>query len=595
MPTAPVVPEDLGTLSPDDLANLLRDYRAYAVELSNDDSTPLADLEAAQAQLGTISGQVDEVRRRADVVAAINAVNQDDPETPSEPEPESTPDQPEQPESQPEPTSQEPVAVTAAVDHPDPATQLPAQADQTYVSMVAAHDVPDFASGSTLQSWGDAARAVESRLATYPGRAGTPASSGGARFSTTGRTDGPFNTNITIKPEQRQYLAKNFKFKNPVRHGAVRFRRDYPDELRASTTNAYDRALFAANERRLPGGSLMESQRRLVQAGRSLTAAAGWCAISENLYRLCELESLDGILGLPELQADRGGFQVPEDGGPDFTTIWNSIGDAGDVILTEYEIQQGTVKVCTDIPCPDFVDTRLDVAYACLTGSLLQRRGWPEIIARFSSGAMIALAHKVNEAVIEAIVTAAGAATVIPADPGGDDAAAALLSGVELGIVDMKYRNRMPFASTLEVVLPFWSLAVIRAALSRRSGVGMLSVPDSAIVAWFNERGAAPNFVYDWQDALSGLAGGPGGTTAITEFPATMDFLVYPAGTFTKIVADVVSLDTIYDSANLVNNEYIALFAEEGFGVIQTCPDARQYTVPVDVSGCVGCITGGTS
>lgn len=593
MPTAPVVPEDLGTLSPDDLANLLRDYRAYAVELSEDDSTPLADLEAAQTQLGTISGLVDEARRRADVVAAINAANQDGPETP-EPEPESTPDQPEQPEPQPEPTSQEPVAVTAAVDHPDPATQLPAQADQTYVSMVAAHDVPDFSSGATLSSWGDAARAVESRLAAYPGRSAPPAESHGPRYSTNG-SKSVFNTNITIKPEQREYLAREFKIKNPTRHGAVRFRRDYPDELRANTTNVYDRALFAANERRLPGGSLMESQRRLVEAGRSLTAAAGWCAISENIYRLCELESLDGILDLPELQADRGGFQVPEDGGPDFTTIWNSIGDAGDVILTEYEIQQGTVKVCTDIPCPNFVDTRLDVAYACLTGSLLQRRGWPEIIARFSSGTMIALAHKVNEAVIEAIVTAAGAATVIPADPGGDDAAAAVLSGVELGIVDMKYRNRMPFAASLEVVLPFWSLAVMRAALARRSGVGMLSVPDSALLAWFNERGATPRFVYDWQDALSGLAGGPGGTTAITEFPATMDFLVYPAGTFTKIVADVISLDTIFDSANLVNNEFIALFAEEGFGVIQTCPDARQYTVPVDVSGCVGCITGGTS
>lgn len=592
-PTAPVVPEDLGTLSFDDLANLLRDYRAYAVELSADDATPLADLEAAQTQLGTISGLVDEARRRADVVAAINAANQETEtpaDIPAEPvEPEQTPPEPETA------TSQEPVAVVASAFHPDPATQLPAKADQTYVSMVAASDVPDFASGSTLSSWGEAARAVEARLATYPGRAGIPTSSGGARYSTTGRTGGVFNTNITIKPEHRAYLAKNFKFQNPVRHGAVRFRRDYPEELRANSANAYDRALFAANERRLPGGSLMESQRLQVAAGRSLTAAAGWCAISENIYRLCELESLDGILDLPELQADRGGFQVPEDGGPDFTSIWNSIGTAGDVILTEYEIQQGAVKVCTDIPCPEFVDTRLDVVYACLTGSLLQRRGWPEIIARFSSGTMIALAHKVNQAVIQAIVMAAGAPAVIPADPGGDDAAAALLSGVELGVVDMKYRNRMPFASTLEVVLPFWSLAVIRAALARRSGVGMLSVPDSAILAWFGERGAAPRFVYDWQDALAGLVGGPGGAISLTEFPATMDFLVYPAGTFTKIVADVISLDTIFDSANLENNEYIALFAEEGFGVIQTCPDARQYTVPVDVSGCVGCITGGTS
>jgi hypothetical protein len=60
-------------------------------------------------------------------------------------------------------------------------------------------------------------------------------------------------------------------------------------------------------------------------------------------------------------------------------------------------------------------------------------------------------------------------------------------------------------------------------------------------------------------------------------------------------VQPVVNLDTIYDSTLLATNEYTALFAEDGWAVLQTCPDARQYTVEVDVSGCVGCITGGTS
>ncbi len=66
----------------------------------------------------------------------------------------------------------------------------------------------------------------------------------------------------------------------------------------------------------------------------NLVAAAGWCAPSETIYDLCEQESMDGILSLPEVTADRGGFNIPVDGGIDFSTIFTSIGNAGDTHLT---------------------------------------------------------------------------------------------------------------------------------------------------------------------------------------------------------------------------------------------------------------------
>src|SRR5690606_41809044 len=65
---------------------------------------------------------------------------------------------------------------------------------------------------------------------------------------------------------------------------------------------AFSLAKFAADEKRLQGGSLIKSAEMEMKKGRSLTAAVGWCAPSEVIYNLCDLASLDGILDLPEIQ-----------------------------------------------------------------------------------------------------------------------------------------------------------------------------------------------------------------------------------------------------------------------------------------------------
>jgi hypothetical protein len=291
------------------------------------------------------------------------------------------------------------------------------------------------------------------------------------------------------------------------------------------------------------------------------------------------------MLDIPEVEAARGGFQIPEDGGPNFASIYDSIGDEGDVILTEYEVQQGTDKICVEIPCPDFVEVRLDVAYLCITGSLLQRRGYPEAVGRFTQGALVGLDHKVNQSVIARIVAGSTAVGPIPDNAGGDDAVAQLLSAVELAVEDIKYRNRMGRAETVEIILPYWAIPVMRAGLARRRGVSEWNVSDSEILAAFTTRKAAPHFVYDWQDGFSGLSGGPGQATPLTAFPTDISFVAYPSGTWVKAVRSVVNLDTVYDNAKLTQNQFTALFAEDGFNVLKMCTDSRVYTVGFDPDG----------
>lgn len=454
-----------------------------------------------------------------------------------------------------------PAVVASTLDDPPPAVR------ERYAVLVASSDAAG--AGTELASLRDAGDIIERRLSTYssstkPGRGRTPRRLGQHRF---------------VINEQ------NFS-----RHHNVAFRREFPDDLRITDgVDAMTVLQHAADETRLFGGSLRAAMTESVRRGRALTAAVGWCAPSETIYDLCMLETVDGILDIAEIQAMRGGFFVPEDGGPNFATIFDSIGDEGDVILSEYQIENGVEKVCVEIPCPPFVEVRLDVAYICITGSLLQRRGYPEAVTRFTQGAMVALAHKVNESVIARIVAASGGPTVIPTVPGSDDAASQLLAAVEIAIEDIKYRNRMARSATVEIVLPAWVIAPIRAALSRRTGVALINVSDAMILEAFTTRNAVPRFVYDWQDAFSGLVGGPGGASPLTEFPDSVQFLAYPAGTWVKPVRDVVNLDTVYDNALLTQNQYTALFAEDGFNVLQLCPESRLYQAGLDVAGIVGC------
>src|SRR5690606_2853318 len=121
-------------------------------------------------------------------------------------------------------------------------------------------------------------------------------------------------------------------------------------------------------------------------------------------------------------------------------------------------------------PCPDFTEVRLDVAYTCITASFLQAAGYPEVVNTWVDGLLTNHAHKLNENIIGRLVTQAGAAVVVPPQADDNSATASILAAVELAATDMRYQSRMPFNTTFEVVLPHWTLAQIRADLSRRNG-----------------------------------------------------------------------------------------------------------------------------
>lgn len=366
-----------------------------------------------------------------------------------------------------------------------------------------------------------------------------------------------------------QYATANARGRHMrEQHSIFSVRRNVPAELTISSTDRehVDSVISrAVDESRLPGGGLV--------------AAGGWCAPSETLYDLLELESRDGLLSLPEVGISRGGIQFTT--GPSFADIYSQI--VGFHFTEQNDIDgnygpdgaEGN-KPCYHIECPDFEEVRLDVDGLCITAGLLQQRGYPEVIARTVRGALTAHEHRINANMIQKLVSGSTAVTLPTVQAG---TAAPLLTAIELQVEHYKYAHRLGRGTTLEAVFPFWVRGAVRSDLSRRLGVDLLSVANSQIDGWFRERGINPQFVYNWQNIDTNAAG------SFTSWPTEVSFLLYAAGTWVRGSSDIITLDTIYDSTLLGQNDYTALFTEEGWLVAKRGFDSRVVTVGIEADG----------
>jgi hypothetical protein len=334
--------------------------------------------------------------------------------------------------------------------------------------------------------------------------------------------------------------------------------RNFPAALTADGSKDDMDVLDAAvREASLPGGSLI--------------AAGGWCAPSETVYDLCpELESTEGMVSLPEIGITRGGIRYTS--GPDFSSIFNS---GAFFCQTEAESIANTVKPCFEIPCPSFVEARLDACGTCVKVGILQQRTYPELVSRWLRGTATAHAHKINAKMLAAMEVASTAVAI----PASNAAIASVLNAVDLAVTDMRYRLRMRETTTLELVLPLWAKGLFRADHARRQFMSEEAVTDAMINAWFALRGVAVQWVYDWQDTAFGLP------AAATAWPSTLKFMIYPAGRFVRGSSPIIELNTLYDSTMLSTNKQLALFFEEGVALITKCHTSWTYSVPVCPSG----------
>lgn len=324
----------------------------------------------------------------------------------------------------------------------------------------------------------------------------------------------------------------------------------------------------------------------------TLVAAGGWCAPSEISYDFFNVVCEDGMIDLPTVGLNRGGVQYPTS--PSFGDLASDPGivwtwtEADDIEAVD---SSSVFKPCVRVECPTFIDRRADCDGFCVTAGNLIDYAYPELISNWLRLVMAIRAKATNARIIDLMLNGGGSGDAISASIAVSHqgllgaTTSALLTSIELSAIDYREKYSMCFDAILEVVLPRWANAVIRADLANRDGINVFSVTDAMIADWFNIRGVRVQFVGDWQVRD---AGEPGAATPITEWPETMDYMIYAPGTFVRGNSMSLDLGVVRDSVLNSTNDHTAAWAEDCYALLKPGHESRVVTVDLCGSGEIG-------
>ena len=308
-----------------------------------------------------------------------------------------------------------------------------------------------------------------------------------------------------------------------------------------------------------------------------LVAAGGWAAPSDVSLDFCDIERPEGLIDIPEFTVVHGGVKYLKT--PTLESVLKSATGFWD--QTETVAEAGTeLKTSLRPKMTGFEEERLDAVGTMGEAGLLTRAGFPELVERYAALALIAHEIKKHKKTVGLIETKAGTATTT-LGPWGN--ALDIIAGLEIAAKGERQRYVLPDSSTIEVLLPAWLKSLLILDFANRAGINPADVKEAQFDALFTERNLRVQWINYWQDITV-----PAAPKVVTEIPKTVNAVIYPAGAFTRGHADVLTLDTVYDSVNLKKNDYVHLFVEEGILVANKCYDGRKVTLPVTITGRTG-------
>lgn len=307
----------------------------------------------------------------------------------------------------------------------------------------------------------------------------------------------------------------------------------------------------------------------------ALTAAGGWCSPSQTVYNIPGIETVNGILSLPEVTIEHGGIQFTK--GPDYATVTANANTH--FKQTEAQAIAGTTKPLYDIECPSFSEVRLDAIGFGFRAGILTKAAWPELIGRYEQILTTGFEHFKNRDIIARVVAALGTALT----PGAIGSAFVdSLNALSQQALRLRYRYSLSDTEVIDGFAPIWLKEVFKDDLAYQNGVDRLSVTDAQIDAWLSNRHISLQWVYDWQDATLVT------TTPALTLPLTAQVALYVPGAFVKGSADVISLDAIYDTAGIQVNTYTGMFQEEGVMVYNPVASGVLVTLPLPLTSIAG-------
>jgi hypothetical protein len=303
-----------------------------------------------------------------------------------------------------------------------------------------------------------------------------------------------------------------------------------------------------------------------------LVASGGWCAPSQILYDLLDLECVrDQLFTLPTFRVTRGGIRFPTydtfDPAFDPSFVWT---EADDIAVS------GT-KPCITLDCPVFEECRLDAHGLCITVGNLMDRAYPENVRFQIRRAIRAYERAVALRILTAVIAGSTAVTVDASFGTGS----ALISSLLLQAVDYRQENGLCCGETLDVVFPCWVADTVRADVARQEGtLSIGSLPSNAdVTSWFASVGLNVRYINNWQTFA---------THPATTWPDTVDYLLLAPGSWVRFDGGRLDLGVIRDSTLNATNDFTAVWFEEFYCIGNRGPASRIVTNTICQLGEVG-------
>jgi hypothetical protein len=322
------------------------------------------------------------------------------------------------------------------------------------------------------------------------------------------------------------------------------------------------------DDRQLVGDDNVNLQR--IGKVEALTAAAGVCAPLETLYdiNVCGVTDQPVRDALTRFNADRGGVRIYP--APTLDAA-NSVGF--------WDSSAPTAKVCADAKCSTPQDIMLDAIYACMKFSNFTSRFFPEIVKANTDLALIHHARVSDQFLLKNIQSQSTKVTATSTPAG---VTRSVVYTIRQAAVGIRRRFRLASNAPMRVILPSWLLDMMVADIALQmpgDGLESLSIAEAKLRSIFSDANVNVTWALDSIDA----AGAPSDGTAqaagaLNPFPTTVDFPIFPEGTFLFLDGGTLDLGVVRDMSTNTANEY-ATFVESFVGVAKTGCESLWVTL----------------
>jgi hypothetical protein len=319
---------------------------------------------------------------------------------------------------------------------------------------------------------------------------------------------------------------------------------------------------------------------RVIPAGvpglNGLVASGGLCAPLTPIYSMPNYASQARPVrdALPSFQADRGGVNVPE------ATIIGDITSAISLISEEEDALGGTfaTKSCQDLECAAYTEVPVSIIAHCREYGNLNARAWPEKIAHENDLTMAAHARTAETFLLDRIKALSVNVT------NGAETLGALIYMVD-GIVKagfgIRTRLRMDSEAVLRVLLPdilpyLLQLDTVQTQFDRFRSRDQL-------VAYLRSFNLVPSFYMDSPSTgTSQIADASQTEAAIDPLPDTLQWAIFPEGAFIHVDGGSLELGLVRDSTLNSTNDF-QIFGETFENVARIAPAQAAYWVTSDL------------